>query len=253
LEVLELNIGIGPDPVVTDAALAGLSKLKRVTHLMIQNGTVTGRGLAAVAGFDRLEVLQLSGNPVDDAAVQTLGQLTALKELELTRTTIAAPKLAAGLKGLRGLRELNLSFSELTDADVPSLAGLSQLRRLSLSGTKLTDAAAPPLAAMPELRMLDLAATEVTDAGAKALGAAKSLTHLDLSHSKVTDAGVSAVAKLPGLKVLGASGLPLTNKSLEALAGVPSLLAVRVDSKAITEGGLAKFKAAKPNVVLSKW
>ncbi len=46
----------------------------------------------------------------------------------------------AHLAGLTELRELYLSWTEITDAGLPHLAGLTQLHELHLSDTEVTDA-----------------------------------------------------------------------------------------------------------------
>jgi len=77
---------------------------------------------------------------------------------------------------LKGLRELDLARTKMTDAGVKELAALKGLRTLSLWDTAAGDAGVKELAALKGLRRLDIGWTKVTDAGLKEL---TGLTELD--------------------------------------------------------------------------
>ncbi|MGL6097757.1 MAG: leucine-rich repeat domain-containing protein [Fimbriiglobus sp.] len=223
LESLDLNNGSGDDPVVTDVALKGFAGLKNVRSLTCQRGTMTGNGLAAIAGFSKLEELNLEGCSVDDAAVPHLAKLTSLKSLTLSETKISPAKLVGVLKGL------------------------PKLTFLSIDGTAVTDADAKPLAELP-LVALSIGRTGLTDAGAKVLATSKTLVDISLHDTKVTDAGIVAMAAMPKLRGLTLFRLPLTDKSLDALEKSPELTSLWLGNNQLTPARLAQLKAARPKV-----
>ena len=225
IEQLDLNNGSGPNPVVSDAALAGLSKLKNLTRLSCEKGTITGAGLATLAGMTKLEELNLAECPIDDAAFPHLAKLTSLQEL-------------------------NLSGSKVTGAGLANLKNCPRLRRLNLNDTGTADTDLGALATLPNLSYLALGGTKVTDAGVVTLSKSKTFAALDLYDTKITDTGIIALAGMPHLQSLTLFRLPLTDASLEALAKAPELRSLWLADNKFTESGLAKFKAARPKVIL---
>jgi hypothetical protein len=69
---------------------------------------------------------------------------------------VTVPPFVAHLKGLTGLRELDLyNMKKITDAGLVHLKGLTGLRELVLYGTKITDAGAASLRkALPGTRIM---------------------------------------------------------------------------------------------------
>jgi hypothetical protein len=101
---------------ITDAGIAHLKRLTRLSELNLMNRTaVTDAGLRQLKGLTRLEKLYLGGTAVTDAGLSHLQDLPALRILELTGTRV-------------------------TDASISSLERLSQLEELGLSGTEVSEA-----------------------------------------------------------------------------------------------------------------
>ncbi|WP_299547369.1 c-type cytochrome domain-containing protein [Seonamhaeicola sp.] len=93
---------------------------------------------------EQITWLDLSGNPVEDTMLKTVGQLT-----NLTR--------------------LNLSNSEITDAGIPNLKALVHLEVLNLYGTDISDESLKTIESLSGLKRLYLWQTQVTTEGVKAL------------------------------------------------------------------------------------
>jgi hypothetical protein len=74
-----------------------------------------------------------------------------------------------GLKDLKGLRALDLSFSLVTDAGLKELKELKNLQTLDLAHSEVTDAGLKELKEVKNLQTLDLSATPITDMGLKEL------------------------------------------------------------------------------------
>jgi Leucine-rich repeat (LRR) protein len=67
--------------------------------------------------------------------------------------------------------KLDISSSQVTDAEVKELAALKALTELSLADTQVTDVGVKDLTALKGLTKLNLGLTQVTDAGVKDLAA----------------------------------------------------------------------------------
>src|SRR5882672_7942546 len=111
----------------TDADLAELKNLPKISQLNLANTAVTDAGLANIAGLTNLTHLHLEKTAITDAGL-------------------------ANLKNLTNLTYLNLYSTNVTDAGLQNLAGLKNLKRLYLWQTKVTEAGANNLKkSLPDL------------------------------------------------------------------------------------------------------
>ena len=229
LEELVFNSGSKKNPVVTDAGLAGLAKLKNVKRLWCEGGIVTSKGVAALEGFSKMEELNLKGSPLDDSASPHLAKLVSLTQL-------------------------NVAGSKMTGKGITQVAaGATHLRHLAMDRSGITDDDIGPIAMMPELLHLSIAGTQVTDAGAATLSKSKSLQSLDIWNTKVTDVGIISLVTMPQLHYLYLQDLPLTDVTFTSLLKVPELRALYLKGNKFTDEGLAKFVAARPKVRIGKY
>jgi hypothetical protein len=86
-----------PDPRITDAGLAHLGGLTKLTYLNLQGHKVTDAGLGKLAGLQNLEFLALSFSGVTDAGLVHLYGMQRLRSLHLYNTRIT-PEGRARLK-----------------------------------------------------------------------------------------------------------------------------------------------------------
>jgi hypothetical protein len=109
----------------------------------------------------------------------------------------------ARLEGLRKLRRLDLSGTEVGASGAPTLAKYSQLQALRLWNCEQAgDEAAAALRQLGGLQTLDLAKTALGDAGLNALSGMPSLRKLYVGETKVTPEAVAAFRKAnPGVEV----------------------------------------------------
>lgn len=85
---------------------------------------------------------------------------------------------------------LDLSFTQVTDAELKGLAGLKNLQTLDLSVSQVPIAGLKELGGLTNLQRVVLSNSQVTDAGLKELTGLKNLQWLGLLETQVTDAGV---------------------------------------------------------------
>lgn len=161
------------------------------------------RHLAALPALRKATLWEIDG--LDDSALAHIGKVTTLRELELGDAAVSS----AGLKHLRGLRELTFLglgwTKDINDAGLPDLAALPNLEVLILSGTKVTDAGLAHLAKLPKLKEVRLAALpQITDAGLLKLKDCKALTTVIVNKKTgTTPAGIAAFKQQkPGCEVV---------------------------------------------------
>jgi Leucine Rich repeat len=121
--------------------------------------------------------------------------------VNLSRTEIDDADLLC-LQRLNGLERLNLSGTGITNDGLRNLGGLTDLKALDLSGTRITGQGLDDLRSLAALEYLYLSRTKVGDANLRRLDDLKSLRQLDVSETAVSDIGVAEIKRqLPELEV----------------------------------------------------
>jgi hypothetical protein len=119
---------------------------------------------------------------------------------ELTDADLS--RLHRHLAGLRNVRELRLSRTDVSSDGVAMVVGMPEMAKLFLDGTKIDDGALRHVAAMPGLRVLMLNQTAVTDAGLPHLARCRALRLVNLYETAVTAEGVDQLqSELPALRI----------------------------------------------------
>ena len=226
--------------------LAGSPAAEKFYNLSLTNPKLTPAAVKHLARFRNLGSLGLDGAPVGDAGLKTIGALTNLNGLTLTRAGITDD----GLLYLRGLGLTSLSLQgnpKVTDAGLAEIARHKKLTGLNLFETGITDAGLEPLAGLSELAILTLANTAVTNDGLKHLRAVPKLALLNLNESKITDAGLGHLAALPALNSLYLNNTAVTDDGLKTLAKCKGLLVLQLNgAKQVTPTGAKALQRALP-------
>ncbi len=107
------------------------------------------------------------------------------------------------LNGLKALKRLDLSVTDITDEGLEHITGLTALETLYLGNTQVTDEGVEHLKALTALRTLDLSSAHITDEGLEHLSDLSALESLDLRYTQVTDARIARLKKaLPNCEIL---------------------------------------------------
>jgi hypothetical protein len=141
------------DPAQRDAALRLLVQLGKTEDLIC---------------LPNLHKLSLSGEPISDENIKSIGRLTQLVELNLSDTSISKHGLVP-LKELAQLAKLDLSGTHITNSSLDCLAELNSLRELNLSRTEINDGGLAVVSHLEHLELLDVRGTGVTEHGVQSL------------------------------------------------------------------------------------
>ncbi len=187
--------------------------------------------------FGRVVCVSLDTNRNVDRAVESLGRLAHVEELDLNYCQLSDESLV-NLKRLPKLRSLGLRNTSVTDSGVARLAELSELEVLSLTGARVTSAALAHLSNLPRLAYLTLENTDVDDAGLAHLARLDEIKYLNLAGCEITDAGLQQLQHLESLTALDLSDTRVTDEGLKFLVGLQSLSCLRLDGTDVTDAGL---------------
>ena len=148
------------------------------------------------------------------------------------------------------ITEIDLSESQVTDADLAELKGQIDLDELNLHGTKISDIGVAELAGLKGLQALYLDDTQITDIGAAHLERLTRLESLYLDGTKISDQGLEYLDDLTRLEELSLGYTAITDSGLLSLARLKACDAWRLTARASpTPASLAEaFRPSRPVV-----
>eukprot|EP00242_Pyramimonas_sp_CCMP2087_P008054 CAMPEP_0198200232 /NCGR_PEP_ID=MMETSP1445-20131203/3285_1 /TAXON_ID=36898 /ORGANISM="Pyramimonas sp., Strain CCMP2087" /LENGTH=520 /DNA_ID=CAMNT_0043870229 /DNA_START=148 /DNA_END=1706 /DNA_ORIENTATION=- len=171
-----------------------------------------------------------------------------LESLSLSGSRITDSGIARNLKGLRGIRELDISeCAGVSDEIAHTLElGMPQLESLDISYTKITNEGLGLLSMLPKLKVLRCRGCHaITDFGLTALGGKDTIIVVDFAETGVTDKSVCRIDQdLPSLECAGFSGCAIGDGSVEALSRIKGLKCVDLSKCfAVTAKGAQHLQA----------
>jgi Leucine-rich repeat (LRR) protein len=187
------------------------------------------------------KALALRGPQVTDDVLKTIPVLKDLKGLE--ELTMEGTKVTD--TDLKGLKRLDLEGTAVTDTGLKNLAGLNELRSLTLSNNdKVTDAGLKEIARLNNIDFLTLYSTQVTGAGLREVAGLYKLQRLQvhLRGACLTGADLKPLCALTSLEYLDLSGTPVTGVAIRELAGLPRLNQLGLPNEQITDGMLRALR-----------
>jgi hypothetical protein len=170
-----------------------------ILSLVMSNPLIGDAELEPVSKLKSLQAIYLDGTKVTDAGIQKLGDLVELRGLNLRRVAISHPPT----RHLSKLISLDLAYTAVAKLDTSSM---TKLELLDLRGTRINDETLTSFASMPELRTLDISGDverhmNITDHGVSHLTREKfpKLTRIFLYHTEVTNAALQSLTeRFPG-------------------------------------------------------
>lgn len=187
--------------------------------------------IGSSADIDALppKVGRLSAPTITDAGLARLAKKVSIRELDLNENKNITDDGLRHVADIRGLEELGVSHTGISDKGVEHLAKCS-LTYFSAWYCNVGDRALKVLAGMPRMKQLQL----------------KGCTG-------ITDAGISHLTKLQHLWMLHISECPrVTDGSIPTLAGIPSLTFIQAFDSGITETGADEYQARRPDAMFHR-
>lgn len=194
---------------------------KTLEKLELEGCNITGSGLEAIAGAQKLKMLSLEGSPITDDALQHLAALMELQTLNLRFTSVSGIGLSH-LRGLSKLTDLTLPSVKLSAEGLQSLGMLTQVEKLSAiqnrgDGSEITEQAAK----LPKLREFTLSDEfRSRDACLEKLKVLTKLQRLNFNNSGISGSGVAHLKASAGTlaHISLWYGCPVTDEALKAIA-----------------------------------
>ena len=220
---------------VTDATVAALPMLKKLTTLHLTNTAVTDEGMMSVGKLTQLSAFhanQYFAKPMN-MTFAGLGHLKRCKDMQVLgwkfTTGRVAEEVAQVATWFPNLETVQLSYCKYSAADIAAFAGFRHLTTLRFDGPETEDDALAGVAALNGLKTLHFkGVTSLTNAGLEQIAKHKGLAEIALSEAyEITDEGLMKLATMKQLNKITLS-----------------------NCRKLTAGGIAAFKKARPEITV---
>jgi Leucine-rich repeat (LRR) protein len=188
---------------VTEESMPTIAGFTNLTHLSLR-GCSVGQKLSPLTKLPRLTHLILHSSTIDDAALRSLNGLNTLEDLDLTSTSVLGPSIKTCAQ-FPNLTTLAIGSNIIKDGSLKEVKNLANLTSLDIGVSGYTDAGMANLKGSPKLARLNIsAAPAVTDKGLAELASIKTLVWINVADTKVTKAGCDAFQnELPKAEISG--------------------------------------------------
>ena len=268
-----LNL-IGCPTFNDDDLLALRPALRRLKGIALVETAVTDAGLSAIQDSSDLTDLVLFGPKISDVAMEHIVTLLKIQRLDLSFTQISDRGLAK-LSSQLDLIRLTLTATRVTAAGIAELSKFRNLNHFGVGGIGVD--VFEELGKLPKLESLDLDVTQVTSHSMDALSKAPKLWKIIFgaaNHATISRSRIEPLARLPHLEELHLTAIALESTAwqqvamlerltrlhcddvtlgdddLQQLVPLKSLKSLHCIQTKLTPAGLAKFKAARPDVMI---
>lgn len=152
----------------------------------------------------------------------------------------------------KGLLELYLLNTSVSDKGLPSLAAMSQLKKLQLAETDVSAAGLQDIAKMKSLTNLNLRLTNLKNSDLRPLSKMNSLKILNLSDTNLDKQAIDTISQMTNLEELCLSGNgKLKDQDIARLKTLKNLTNLDLKNTGITPLSIATFKSFPKLQVLS--
>ena len=235
--LVRLSLG---ETKVTDAGLDHLQGLSKIQTLSLQATRITDDGLDQIKAMEGIRELNLSQTEITDNGLAKLVALNYLTELDLYNCEQVTDAGMVHISQLGDLQRL-VAPNKMTGEGLQQLVKLANLQALELSSTQITDADVGQLTGM-RLRALALPDAARTDSGfAHYLESVRYQTDLHLDDWEITDSGLGLIKGYSNLKSLRLRNTLITDAGLVSLKGMDYLDYLTLDNTRVTDRGLVEL------------
>ncbi|CAG9134941.1 hypothetical protein JYU34_017581 [Plutella xylostella] len=202
----------------------GLSSLRALQKLFLQNNRISSVADRAFVGLSDLQLLNLSTNALTALPPEMFQSSRDIKQIYLNNNSLSV--LAPGLlEGLDQLQILDLSVNQLTSEWVnrDTFSGLVRLIVLNLSHNRITKIDALLFQDLNNLQFLSLEYNNIARIADGAFSNLKNLHSLSLAHNNIVEVDSSHFSNLYVLNQLFLDGNRITNIDIRSFENITKL------------------------------
>jgi hypothetical protein len=188
-----------------------------------------------------------------DDLLEKISKLPGIKELYLKETQTTDK----GLRHIGKLTELEIFFiwdaKSVTDRGISRLVGLKNLKNIHISQSNLTDDSLALLSRLPSMAEMSLQGNHFSDEGLARLNGRERLKRLyiGLGDGPIRDAGLAHLKDFKKLETLDLQNAKITAQGLEQLKGLPNLKSLWLGGTSISKKDVQRLQEAIPNLKIT--
>jgi hypothetical protein len=175
----------------------------------------------------------------------------AIQYLALGHTKVPAGVLA-GLKEIRGLRDLSLAGAGYTTGYLPHIRACPWLRMVNVLGNHLSDQELTVLQGMPAVEALAMDCPSLTDAAFETIASFLDLKTLITRSFDAGDRGLAHLPRCQKLEQLWVAGAGVTDASIPVLKQHASLRELVLIGTSVTDDGIRELGSALPECKIDR-
>ena len=251
VEITEIRVGRKRDETfISDDDFKKLGPQRKLTSIGVGYASLTGTGLAFLAGSPDLVTAEVGSSGLTDAVLEPLVGLRKLENLLLVGST--QPLAWTRLGELSALPNLTTFQTEHAEHIPPAvLARARKLQRLRLVSSNLTEEHFAAIGALADLDSFSLSGQgEAGAAGLRYLEKCTKLTALNLTGSNGIGSHLGFIGKMRKLTTLDFDGADAPG--LAGAAGAPALREINLNgsygSQGTSDEGLKAIAASFPRL-----
>lgn len=222
-----------------------LLELKKPVGLVLIGEDIHDDDMQSMRNMLHLRELGIFDCDISGTALENLVVLPQLETILLTYDQNLDKTWLESISRIRGLKQVTLAGSNVSDEMIQPLRKSTLLERLDLSNTSIGDEGLAILEGFPHLKSLSLSNTRVSDRGLAYLRHNKKLESLSLTSDNVDGEGLAVLSQLEQLKTLSITGDCVTDAWLENIANTRSVEWLQLYNTRITDEGLAHLRGWK--------
>ncbi len=146
--------------------------------------------------------------------------------------------------------EADLSYSDVNDDALASIAIFREIKELDLTGTQVHDQALVVLQQLPKLQSLKLKGTPISSVGMTSLTRIPSLVLLDASNTAVSDEGLNQASAWTNLRYLSLNNTAVTDAAIPHLTTIKTLKGLSLLNTPVTSEGARQLKESLPDCLI---
>ena len=233
-------------PSITDGGLRSLPELPHLEQFFCFSPHLTDDCIDVLLGWRQLRCVRL-GDKFTPAGYE---RLSRLPNLEFVGASMSMDdSIMAVLTKFPKLRQLDLDNMRVTEAGLPHLADMKALESLTLPD-ETTDGDLRHISKLSKLERLYLRKTAVTNKGIRELRGINTLHSLTLPPTTGDDCLAMLVESDSHIAYLELNGEGYTDKCIDSLIALKWLTNMALAKTNITQRGLGRLKAARPEIRL---
>ncbi len=239
---------------MTDSDLASLSVPTSLEYLSIESNFITDDGLQYLSRFPNLRKIGVEFTAITERGEQRLkaGRPELIVVYRRKQSTIdGLAKQVARLQ--TGAADwVQLRGDNILDSDLACLKGVEGIRELDLNSTWVTGVGLEFILHPDKVEKLDLANCPLDPGAYQQIGRFRNLQYLDLSHTSATNSALKELLpQLPLLNQFNLVGCPIDDEIVPLFADMKHLNCLLVDDTRITEYAINRLYERNPGLVAS--